>query len=414
MQAIFFLTLALVRKRKKQTLVALFGVAIGFTAFVVMSSLMFGFQKYFIQQVIDLEPHLMIKPKEELDEKRIIKVIDPQALVKVLGAKPKEKDRILGWRDLVKKLESYPEVIGVTYQLQAKGVIKYGAKEKPVSLIGIEPAREAKASSIEKFLTLKRLDTLSRNPEALILGAIIARDLGIKEIGKKVLLTFPNGATKLMKVEDFFNSGITNIDNTRIYLPLKTLQSLLDRPNEVNLLALRIRDVNRAEELARKIGKEIRYEVESWQRAYLNFLKIFKVQNIITYMIVFAIILVSSFGIFNIIYMMVVDKRKEIAILLAMGYQPREIVLIFLFCGIVLWILGSILGIILAYLLESYLAQVEIGVEGLIRSKGFMLDRSVRNYLLGLLFTLIFTIGASFYPSYKASRLNPVEIFRSY
>jgi len=413
MRAILFIALAFLKKRKKQTVVSILGVAISLTAFIVMSSIMFGFQKYFIQQVIDIEAHLSIKPKEEKEEERIMKRVEPQSLVRVLGHKPKEKDRILGWQALMKDLESHPEVVGVAPHLESKGVLKYGAKEKPVSLIGIEPQREAKTSVIERFLTYKNLKLLERDRDAIIVGMVVARDLGIKEIGKRVVLTLPNGETRIFKIVDFFNSGITNIDSTRVYLPLKTLQAALNRPDEVNVIIVKIRDVNRAEALARAFQQKIRYEVESWQRAYLNFLKIFKVQSMITYMIVFAVIVVSAFGIFNIIMMTVMEKRKEIAILMAMGFTPGDVTLIFLISGIIISLVGGLLGSILAYGILEYLGALELNIEGLLRSKGFILDKSVKYYLAGFGLVFLFSLLASIYPAFKASRLNPVEIFRS-
>uniref|UniRef100_A0A832GPP0 ABC transporter permease n=1 Tax=Caldimicrobium thiodismutans TaxID=1653476 RepID=A0A832GPP0_9BACT len=413
MSANFFIAFAFLKKRKKQTIISLLGVAISVATFVVMSSIMFGFQKYFIQQVIDIEAHISIKPKEEIAEDRLIRRIDKESLVKAYGNKPREKDRILGWREIMKSLEKNPHILGVSPHLESKGVLKYGSKEKTVTLIGIEPSLEVNASVIERFLEYKNLKQLEANKDNIIIGKIVARDLGISEPNKRVVLSLPNGEVKSLKVVDFFNSGITNIDASRVYIPLRTLQSLLDRIDEVNVLVIKVRDVNMAEALSRELQREIKYEVESWQRAYLNFLKIFKVQNIITYMIVFAVVLVSAFGIFNIIMMTVMEKRKEIAILMAMGYTPRDVTLIFLMTGLVTSILGALLGTILAYGILEYLSSLELNIEGLLRSKGFILDRSPLYYLIGCLLSLFFSLAASFYPAYRASRLNPVEIFRS-
>lgn len=413
MRAILFISLALLKKRKRQTLVSTLGFAISVTAFIVMSSIMFGFQKYFIQQVIDIEAHISIKPKEEMSEERLIRRVNKESLVRALGNRPKEKDKILGWRDILKRLEGHPEILGVAPHLESKGILKYGAKEKPVSLIGIDPALEARTSVIERFLEKKNLFALETHKDSIIVGKIVARDLGITETGKRVVLTLPNGQTKILKIADFFNSGITNIDASRVYIHLKTLQSLLGRVDEVNVMIIRIRDVKRAEALARELRTEIRYDVESWQRAYLNFLKIFKIQNMITYMIVFAIITVSAFGIFNIIMMTVMEKRKEIAILMAMGYSSRDITLIFLYTGLITSVLGGLLGFVFAYGILEYLANLDLELEGLLKSKGFILDRSPYYYLLGFLLSFLFSLVASFYPAYRASRLNPVEIFRS-
>ncbi|MCS7198768.1 MAG: ABC transporter permease [Caldimicrobium sp.] len=413
MKAVLFISFALLKKRKKQTMVTLLGVAISVSAFVVMSSIMFGFQKYFIQQVIDIEAHITIRPKEELAEDRLIRKFDNRSLIKVYGNRPKEKDRILGWKEIIRRLEQNPHILAVAPHLESKGVLKYGAKEKPVSIIGIEPSLEVRASVIERFLENKNLKALDTNRDSVIIGKVVARDLGLQEIYRKVVLSLPNGEIKMVKVVDFLNSGITNIDATRVYMPLKTLQALLGKVEEVNVLIVKIKDVNQAEAVAKALKKEIRYEVESWQRAYVNFLKLFKVQNLITYIIVLVIITVSAFGIFNIIMMTVMEKRKEIAILMAMGFTSKDITLIFLFTGLVTSILGGILGFLIAFGLLEYLSAIELDIEGLLRSKGFILDRSYTYYLLGFFLTLFFSLLASFYPAYRASKLDPVEIFKS-
>lgn len=405
MNHILFVVIKLLFQRKRQTLVSIMGVSIGVSAFIVMSSLMLGFQNYFIQQVIDLEPHIKIKPREE-DQK-----VEEYAIL--LGEKPKEKDRILGWQEIVEDLEKHPEVLGVAPRLVSRGILKYGVKDKPVTLLGIDPQREPKASIIEKFLVHKRLQKLETNRTGVILGVLVAKSLGINELGKKLMLVAPNGQTLLVTVEDFFESGITNIDDARVYVNIKTLQSLLEKQGEVNEIVLKIKDVNMAERLSKEFALKVPYEVESWQKAYRNFLSIFKIQNTITYMIVFAILTVSAFGIFNIIMMTVLEKKKDIAILMAMGFTRRDILLIFLLEGLFIGIVGAILGSILGFALQEYLESVRLDVEGLIRTKGFVLDRSPVFYVYALFFSLFFSLISSLYPAYKASSLKPVDIFRS-
>ena len=407
MRHIYFLSLKLLIERKRQTIVSFLGVSIGVSAFVVMSSLMLGFQSYFIQQVIDLEPHIKIKPKESLEDS--IK----EKFSVILGLKPKEEEKILGWRDLMAKLEENPEVLGVAPHLVSRGIVRYGTKEKPVNLIGIDPEREPKASIIERFLKYKNLQTIQNRRDGVVLGTLVAKGLGIKELGQKILLVAPNGETLTLRVVDIFDSGITNLDDTRVYLNINILQTILGKDGQVNEIIIKLRDPKRAEKIAKTLSLTVDYEVESWQKAYKNFLSIFKIQNTITYMIVFAILLVSAFGIFNIIMMTVLEKKKDVAILMAMGYSRTDILLIFLFQGVVVGMIGAVLGSIIGYGLQEYLESVKLDVEGLIRTSGFVLYRSFSLYIYGAIFSILFSVFASLYPSYKASKLNPVDIFRS-
>jgi len=415
MYHILFLALKFLVERKRQTFVSIVGVGIGVAAFIVMASLMNGFQKYFVEQAIDLNAHITLKTKPEDIPDRILKIYYGDKIIPViLGSKPPEKkDKITDYKFIIEKYSNSPDILGVAPHLVSQGILKYGMVEKSGSLIGIDPNLERKASVIDKFIENKRLDALLADENSIIIGKLLAKDLGIYETGKKVILTTPNGNTHLFKVVDFFNSGITNLDQTRVYLNLRTLQTMLQRPNEVNELIFKIKDVNKAERLARLISQETGYYTESWQFAYKNFLQLFKIQNYITYMIVFAILVVSAFGIFNIIMMTVMEKKKDIAILKTVGYEDDEIIKIFTFQGVIIGFFGYIIGAILGYSIQEWLSSLKIDVEGLIRAKGFILDRSILYFVYGFVFSMFFSILASFYPSYKASKLNPVDIFRS-
>ncbi len=415
MKHIVFVTLKLLFERKRQTIVAIVGVSIGVGAFVAMASLMNGFQKYFIEQALDLNAHVTLKVKDEPDKGKILKrVYGDNLYFHVYGAKPKElKDKIIDYKFLISKYEKDADIIGIAPHLTGQGIVKYGTVDKSASLIGIDPVLERKASVIDKFISNKKLDVLISDRDSVIIGKLLARDLGIDEVGKKVIVTTPNGVTHLFKVVDFFDSGITMLDQTRIYMNLKTLQTILNKPNEVNEIIFKIKDVYRANEIADRINKETSYYTESWQKAFRNFLQLFKIQNYITYMIVFAILIVSAFGIFNIIMMTVLEKKRDIAILKALGYENVDIIKIFVFHGITIGFLGAILGSFLGYAIQEFLASVNVSVEGLVRTKGFALDRNPIYFLYGILFAFTFSTFAAFYPSYKASKLNPVDIFRS-
>lgn len=415
MLPILFVNLKLLLERRRQSLVSIVGVAIGVTAFVVMSSLMLGFQKHFIKQVIDLDAHISIKPQLNYDEKRILRrVFGDKYILEILGSKPKEvRDRIGSYRDVIKRYTGKLGIIGIAPHLRGNVIVRYGPKDKPVNLFGIDPKLEGRASSIERYLENKGLEDLRRNRRGVILGKLVARDLGIKERGKKVLLITPEGTSEVFEVVDFFNSGITTIDQSRAYIHLRSMQKLFNRPNEVNELVVKVKDVDEAVRIARVIEEETGYDAKSWQEAYSNFLQLFKIQKTITYLVVGAILLVSAFGIFNILMMTVLEKKRDIAILMAMGYSRKDITLIFLLQGFTIGTFGVIVGSVAAYLLQEYLESVEIDLEGLLRAKGFILDRSYWYYVGGALFALAFSWFASVYPARRAAKLDPVEIFRS-
>jgi len=415
MRHVLFISLKFLLERRRQTLISTLGVAIGVTAFVVMSSLMLGFQKHFIKQVIDLDAHVSIKPKLSYDERRILSgVFGKDVIVEILGAKPKEvRDRIGNYREIISRYTGRMGIVGISPHLRGNGIVRYGPKDKPVNLFGIDPELEGRATSIERFLEGEGLSTLRRKRNGIILGKLVARDLGIKKVGTKVLLISSEGSSEVLEVVDFFNSGITTIDQSRAYVHIKTMQKLFRRPNEVNELVVKVEDVDEAVRIARVLEEETGYEAQSWQEAYSNFLQLFKIQKIITYLVVGAILIVSAFGIFNILMMTVLEKKRDIAILMAMGYTKADITAIFLIQGLIVGAAGVVLGSVWAYGLQEYLSSVEMDLEGLLRAKGFILDRSPLYYVGGAAFAMVLTLIASLYPARRAASLNPVDIFRS-
>lgn len=415
MKSILFIALKLLTERKRQAFVSIVGVAIGVAAFIAMSSVMNGFQIYFIKQAVDINAHITLKVEESDDPDRILKEAYGENIVaEVLGSKPKDlKDKIIGYKHFIDKYERDDRVLGIAPHLTGQAIINYGTKEKSATLIGIDPVLERNASVVDNYIEFGNLDKIVTDRNSIVIGKLLARDLGIKETGKKVTLVSPSGGIYTLKVVDFFSSGITSIDQTRVYMNLRTLQAILDKPNQVNELIIKVKDVDTAESLASEMSEDTGYYAESWQRAFSNFLQIFKMQNWITYMMVFAILIVSAFGIFNIMMMTVLEKKRDIAILKAIGYEDGEITRIFVFQGLLVGFIGALAGCLLGYFIEVWLASLKFEIVGIIRASGFVLDRRPRYFVLGFIFAMIFAFFASFYPSWRASKLFPVDIFRS-
>lgn len=415
MSSVVFIGLKLLTERKRQAFISVIGVSIGVAAFIAMSSVMNGFQSYFIKQAVDINAHITLKVEETDDPERILRTAYGRDIIAdVVGSKPKDlKDKITEYKEIIRKYEKDQRIVGIAPHLTGQVIVSYGTKDKSAGMIGVEPDLERNASVVEEYLEFGNLDKLVSDRNSIILGKVLARDLGIRETGKKLSIASPGGSLYILKVVDFFDSGITNIDQTRVYVNLRTLQAILDKPNQVNELIIRVGDVDQADHLAKAMTRDTGYYAESWQEAYGNFLEIFKMQNWITYMIVFAILLVSAFGIFNIMMMTVLEKKRDIAILKAVGYEDNEITKIFVFQGLLVGVIGAVMGCLGGYLIQEWLESLDFRLEGMIRTTGFVLDRDPYYFLYGLIFAIVFSFFASFYPSWRASRLFPVDIFRS-
>jgi lipoprotein-releasing system permease protein len=410
-----FLDIALghLRKRKRQTAVSVLGVALGVGFFVGINALMRGFQQYFVAQIIDVAPHIVIKDEFRHPSPQPAFTAFPGGAVAITGVKPKDEPRgIRNARATLAELEAIPGLAAAP-TLQGQAVLRYGTRDVPVSLYGIEPERERRVTNIEKDLVAGRLEDLRSTANALIIGSGVAERLGAA-LGDTISAVSPRGGALSMKITGLMRTGITSIDNGQAMALLKTAQVLQDRSNVVNQIRIRLADVNQAEPLARRIEERVRYRTESWEETNSNVLSLFVIQNSIMYSVVGAILLVAAFGIYNIISTVVYEKTRDIAILKSLGFGERDIQAIFLAEGVIVGILGGIVGAFVGLGLIELLAQIRFGNSGPVIGgrTGFILARETWPYVAGAAFALVASAVAALIPARRAARLNPVDIVR--
>lgn len=400
------------RRRKRQTVVSVLGVALGVGFFVGVTALMRGFQQYFVAQVIDVAPHVVVKDEFRLPSPQPALMRWPQGAVAVSGVKPRAEPR--GIRNARATLAAI-EALGVAAAptLQGQVILRYGTRDVAVSLYGIEPERERRVTNVEQDLVLGTLDDLRSTANALIVGVGVAERLGAAH-GDTITAVAPTGVTLSMKITGLLRSGITSIDNGQGYALLKTVQVLQERTNIVNQIRIRLPDVAAAEPLARRIETQIGYRTESWEETNRNVLGLFVVQNAIMYSIVGAILLVAAFGIYNIVSTVVYEKTRDIAILRSIGFGQGEVQAIFVAEGIIVGILGGLAGAAVGYALVELLGQIRFAnVGGMMAGRGgFILAREGWPYLAGGGFALLAAGVAALIPARRAARLRPVDIIR--
>jgi len=401
------------RRRKRQTLVSVLGVALGVGFFVAVSALMRGFQEYFVAQVIDVAPHVVIKDEFRDPSPQPAFAAYADAAVAVSGVKPRSEPRgIRNAHARIAELDALPGV-AVAPTLQGQAILRYGTRDVPISLYGIEPERERLVTQVERDLMGGTFDDLRTTANALIVGVGVGDKLG-GTIGDTVTIVSPTGSTQPMKITGLLKSGISSIDNGQGYALLKATQAFLGRINVVNQVRIRLDDVTQAEPLARRIEARIGYRTESWEETNRNILGLFVVQNAIMFSIVGAILLVAAFGIYNIISTVVYEKTRDIAILKSLGFTQRDIQTIFLIEGLIVGVLGALVGAAVGWGLVEVLAQIRFAnVGGMMSGRsGFILARETWPYLAGAGFALLASMVAALIPARRAARLNPVDVVR--
>jgi lipoprotein-releasing system permease protein len=126
-----------------------------------------------------------------------------------------------------------------------------------------------------------------------------------------------------------------------------------------------------------------------------------------------AILIVAGFGIYNVLSMTVTQKRKEIAILRSMGYEPKDVTRIFLLQGTILGIIGGIVGVIVGIIICKLLSLIEVSPARAIGSGKMMISFSPKIYLIGFTTAFSSSLFSSYIPARSAGKMEPMDIMRS-
>lgn len=411
MRLIIDLARGMLSRRRRQTLVSVLGVALGVAFFIAITSIMRGFQTYFIQQVIDVQPHIVIKDETRNPAPQAAQMAAPDGAVAINGVKP--VDRLRGIRAPGEKLAVLEAIPGAAAApiLTGAALLRYGSRDVTITVTGVDPTRYARVSNIEKDMLSGRLEDLRATANGLIIGDSLALRLGV-QLGDTVVAVSPRGVSLQMKIVGLFHTGLATLDQSAGYVLLKVNQVLQDRPNVVNQILLRLGDVTQAEPLAREIEARFGERTESWEEQNRNILTVFVIQNAIMYSVTGAILLVAAFGIYNIISTVVFEKTRDIAILKSLGFTEGDIQLMFLVQGLIAGFLGAALGCLIGQLMIEGLAQVRFHTETPAGNDRFLLARDWRIYAIASGFAVASAALAAVIPARRAARLDPVQIIR--
>ncbi len=411
MRLILDLARGMLSRRRRQTLVSVLGVALGVAFFIAIASLMRGFQTYFIQQVIDVQPHIVIKDETRDPLPQAAEIALPDGAVAINGVKPRERVRgIRSAGDKIAILEAIPGA-AVAPILTGAALLRFGSRDVTITVTGIDPERYRRVSNLQKDMLHGSLTDLRSAANGLIIGDALARRLGV-QMGDTVVAVSPRGVALQMKIVGLFHTGLASLDLSAGYTLLKVNQILQDRPNVVNQILLRLADVTRAEPLAREIEARFGERTESWEEQNRNILTVFVIQNAIMYSVTGAILLVAAFGIYNIISTVVFEKTRDIAILKSLGFTEGDVQRLFLVQGVIAGLLGAALGCLLGQLMIEGLGQVRFRTETPAGNDRFLLAKDWRIFAVASFFAVASAAIAAVIPARRAARLDPVQIVR--
>jgi len=397
--------------RRRQTVVSLTGVVLGVAFFLAVSSLMRGSEKDFIKRLVDNSPHITVSDDYRFARVQPAELRWADGAVKISRVKPQLETRgIRGYRQKLEFVESLPGLKAAPVLL-GSAVLVFAGREEGVTLSGIVPAKMKTVSTIQQKMVEGSLDALTANPNGIVIGKGLAQKFNLR-LGSTVSVVASQGASRPMKVVGLFRTGNSNYDETQTFTVLKRAQAMFDRPNRANRFVIQIDDPYAAREVARRIEAAVGYKAVSWIEASEDVLSVLLVRNLIMYSVVSAILIVASFGIYNTLSTIVLEKTRDIAILKSMGFHARDVRLIFLFEGGIIGLAGSFFGLGLGVCFMQLLSQIQLKPPGVSEKVFLPVWWGPEQFAIAAAFAMGSCLLAAYLPARRAGRVHPVEILR--
>ncbi len=400
-----FIALRYLKTKKKQkgisvnTLISVGGVAVGVMALLVVLSVMSGFHEDLQKKILGVNAHVVV--------------------LNYRGAMPE-------YKDVIERLKGDKEITSSAPFIMGQVMVSYENRAHGVFLRGIDPESEMKTTDIGKFMKEGSLESLSSKDETpgIVIGKELASSIGAFK-GDLIALLSPVGKIgplgMLPKVRQFrvvgiFEVGMFEYDSNLVLTDLRAAQEFFGMKDEVTGVQLRLTDIYQAPVVRERIQKQLGFPLyaKDWMQMNRNLFSALKLEKFAMFIILILIILVASFNIVSTLIMNVIEKRREIAILKAMGAKDKDIMSIFMLQGLLIGLLGTIIGItggyLLCYILNTYqIIKLPADVY-------YLSHLPVKTKITDFIAVSLSAVGISFfatiYPAWQAAKLNPVEPLR--
>lgn len=389
------------------SLTSMVGIALGVAALIIVLSVMNGFQAELRNRILGVASHIEIT---------------------------ENSNRLGQWQSLANQVNAQPNVQASAPYVMAQGMLSYGQAVQGALVRGILPSEEDKVADLGKNMQVGQLDDLHAGEFNIILGADLAYALGVS-VGEKVVLMAPQGQftptgvvprIKQFKVVGLFQIGMYEYDAGLALIHINDAAKLYRMGDKVSGLRLKISDLFDAPDMAAELGKQLTplggYYITDWTQQHANFFKAIQLEKRVMFIILTLIVAVAAFNIVSTLVMAVTDKRADIAIMRTLGASPRSIMQIFIIQGALIGIIGTffgaILGIVIALNIDTIVPFIEnlFHVQFLAKDVYYISDLPSKlewnDAITIIIMSVVLSLLATLYPSYKASKVNPAEALR--
>jgi lipoprotein-releasing system permease protein len=385
--------------------VSMIGIAVGVWALIVVLSVMNGFQKEVRTRILGVVSHLQILADD---------------------------NRLEDWQEVAKIAAQHPRVVGTAPFVQAQAMLSNGQAVRGAVVRGILPEQEEKVADLARHMRAGSLDALRPGEFGVVLGADLARSLGVLR-GDKIALIAPQGVVtpagviprlKQFSVVGVFEAGIVDADSGLALVHLRDAQTLYQMGEAVSGVRLKLDDLFAARAVAYELLSKLPRDVfaSDWTRSHANFFRAVEIEKRMMFIILALIILVAAINIISTLVVAVTDKQADIAILRTLGAAPGSVLQIFVVQGMVIGVVGTLIGVltgvVTALNIDVIVPAIERAFNIKFLSKDVYLipdlpsDLQAHDVLSITLMALALSFFATIYPSWRAARVNPAEALR--
>jgi lipoprotein-releasing system permease protein len=289
-------------------------------------------------------------------------------------------------------------------------MLQFGSGRVGVTVMGIDPREEEGVSRLASQMRSGQLNDLYKASNGIIIGVALAKKFGAR-VGSNV--TVSAGEVQISgTVVGTFSSGLRDVDESQVYTLMRTAQVLAGNQGLVNEIRVHLKDALLAPEVAKRIQQQTEYRAVSWQEANADLLSSFKIRDLIMYLVMGAMLLVSTFGIYSIISTIISEKRHDIAIRKSFGMKEGFVRGIFITESAIIGGLGILAGWLIGYLLCWGVSKITYTNPLNGETQAIYIYYAMTYYIAVAMVALVSCTGAAYIPVRKATRVHPVDIIR--
>lgn len=403
------------RSKRKSTFISIItfistaGVTLGVMALIIVLAVMTGFERDLKDKILGTNAHLVV----------------------IRSGAPMEN-----YHTIMQELTDLPDVQAATPFIYNQVMLSTGRYVSGVVLRGLDVETDRKVTRLSDSIVLGDMDSLEPVEEAdkagIMVGAELAKQMNLS-LGDQVNVVSPIGTItpmgmmpklKPFRVAAIFNTGMFEYDSTLAYISIRQAQQFFDLGDTVTGIQLKVSDVYGTTELASQINRKYGPELyaRDWMQMNKNILFALKTEKVVMFIILTLIVLVAAFGIASTLFMVVMEKTRDIAILKTMGARSSSIMKIFVFEGLLIGVVGTALGVVSGLMISFNLEPIIDLVQKLTGKNFFSKDIYYLDHfpshvvmsdvVIISITAVIISFLATLYPAWQASRMLPAEALR--